>query len=232
MTTSSITSESSGHESTGLESSRSALSAASTVRVEVEIATLGTEAYAPRELIPLFHELIREQALDDLLIDVADYSHVPEGPGLVLVGHDAVISYRDRLGGPAGRRSLLYSRRRESWRPVEPATPASRLRAALCNTLAAGRVLEQRLGERMRWDTRSFEVTLNDRLSAPHGDATRLTWRSEIEGLAAATYPDARARIVVRGEDSRERLGFLVEGSVWVEPVEAILGRIAPGEES
>ncbi|HVS66368.1 MAG TPA: hypothetical protein VMT85_23015 [Thermoanaerobaculia bacterium] len=227
MTTTSITAGPAGREA-----SEAARSAASTVRLDVEIATLGSEAYAPGELIPLFHELIREQALDDLLIDVADYSHVPEGPGLVLIGHDAVISYRDRLGGPAGQRSHLYSRRRESRRPLEPATPAARLRSALRNTLAAARVLEQRLGERMRWDTRSFEVTLNDRLHAPHADATRLAWRPEVEALAARICADARFRVTDRGGDPRERVGFLVEGSAWVEPLDAILARIAPGEAS
>jgi len=207
---------------------------ASTVRVDVEIATLGDarapEPWAPADLIPLFHQLIREQALDDLLIDVADYSHVPEGPGLVLVGHDAILSYGERPGDAAGERvsraRLVYSRRRESWRAVEPATPAARLRAALRNTLAAARMLEQRLGERMRWDTRAFEVTLNDRLNAPHADATRLAWRSEVEALAAASYPESRPRVVDRGEDRRARVGFRVEGSAWVEPVDALLARL------
>ena len=34
------------------------------------------------KLIPIYHRWIQQHALaDDLLIDVADYSHVPAGPG-------------------------------------------------------------------------------------------------------------------------------------------------------
>ena len=32
------------------------------------------------QAIPVFHRWIQEQALPGLLIDVADYRHVPEGP--------------------------------------------------------------------------------------------------------------------------------------------------------
>jgi hypothetical protein len=221
MTTISTTTEPGGRELAAATPSTNA-----TVRIDIEIETLGSDAPAPAELIPLFHQLIHEQVLDDLLIDVADYSHVPEGPGLVLVGHDAVYHYRDRAGGPPGRRSLVYSRRRESWRPVEPPSPRARLRAALRNTPAAAHALEQRLGERLRWDTRSLEVTFNDRLTAPHAQATRLAWRPEVESRVAATFADGRPRVVDRGEDPRERVGFRVDGSAWVEPLEAVLGRL------
>ncbi len=38
--------------------------------------------------IPLFQVWIREQSLPDLLVDVANYVHVPQGPGLIVVGHE------------------------------------------------------------------------------------------------------------------------------------------------
>ncbi len=34
----------------------------------------------------LFHKWIQEDAVDGLLLDVADYKHVPAGPGIMLVG--------------------------------------------------------------------------------------------------------------------------------------------------
>lgn len=40
------------------------------------------------KVIATFHEWIAARALDEVLIDVADYSHVPGGPGVVLVGYD------------------------------------------------------------------------------------------------------------------------------------------------
>jgi hypothetical protein len=32
-------------------------------------------------VIPVFHRWIQEQIFDELLLDVANYSHVPDGPG-------------------------------------------------------------------------------------------------------------------------------------------------------
>ena len=38
--------------------------------------------------IPVFHRWIQRNVCEELLIDVADYRHVPAGPGVLLVGHD------------------------------------------------------------------------------------------------------------------------------------------------
>ena len=57
--------------------------------------------------IPVFHRWIQQQALPGLLLDVADYRHVPEGPGVVLVAHEAIYG----LDQGGGRLGLLYNRR-------------------------------------------------------------------------------------------------------------------------
>ena len=41
------------------------------------------------DMIVAFHTLIQRQKLDDTLIDVANYLHVPTGPGIILIGHQA-----------------------------------------------------------------------------------------------------------------------------------------------
>ena len=54
--------------------------------------------YAPepgigdQDFVPIFHDWIRDQSLANLvLFDVADYAHVPESPGIVLVTHEAQL---------------------------------------------------------------------------------------------------------------------------------------------
>ena len=59
-------------------------------------------------LIPAFHGWIREKRLAELVIDVVDYSHVTNGPGVVLVGHASDFYFGD-LDGAYG---LMYSRKR------------------------------------------------------------------------------------------------------------------------
>ena len=61
------------------------------------------------KLVPVFHEWIRAKKIpNELLIDVADYAHVPQGPGVVLIGHQSDY-YLDVADDRPG---LLYSRKR------------------------------------------------------------------------------------------------------------------------
>ena len=61
------------------------------------------------DFIPVFHRWIKDRVLtDDTLVDVANYAHVPEGPGVVLIGHGADY-FMDEGGGRLG---LLFNRKR------------------------------------------------------------------------------------------------------------------------
>src|SRR5690606_15621186 len=60
------------------------------------------------EFVPVLHTWIQQQSVaDHLLVDVANYAHVVDGPGIVLVSHEANI-HIDETGG---RRGLLYVRK-------------------------------------------------------------------------------------------------------------------------
>ncbi len=81
-----------------------------TVKYELKLFLDDASGVELEEFIPVFHDWIQTQQLAELLIDVADYRHVPQGPGIALIAHDAhyVMDLTDaRLG-------LLYSRRRET----------------------------------------------------------------------------------------------------------------------
>ena len=53
--------------------------------------------------VPVFHSFIQTHALPDhLLIDVGDYTHVPDGPGTVLVSHEANVYMDHTVGGRLG----------------------------------------------------------------------------------------------------------------------------------
>ena len=116
------------------------------------------------EYVPIFHQWIRERRLDELLIDVVDYSHVRHGPEVMLVGHesDYVI---DRTGGRLG---LLYAQKR-------PRTTASTPWLwALKRALAAGALLQHETSPTTPLALRSDALILRvaDRLLAPNSDAT------------------------------------------------------------
>jgi len=64
---------------------------------------------APLEsYIPVFHQWIRDAKLDELLIDVTDYTHVPRGIGVLLVGHGSDVA----IDQGEDRPGLLFCRKR------------------------------------------------------------------------------------------------------------------------
>ena len=62
------------------------------------------------DAIAVFHRWIQRRVAAELLIDVADYLHVPEGPGIMLIGHVAHCP----LDFSHGRFGLLYNRRKST----------------------------------------------------------------------------------------------------------------------
>src|ERR1700722_3370829 len=54
--------------------------------VNVKLLLGGTDEINLEPLIPVFHSWIRDKVSDELLLDIADYQHVIDGPGVVLIG--------------------------------------------------------------------------------------------------------------------------------------------------
>src|SRR5947207_13377236 len=82
--------------------------------------------------IPVFHRWIQDRVCPEMLIDVADYRHVPNGPGVMLIGHEANYS----LDTAKGRLGLLYSRKQPGGAAQED------LRQAFDAAVAARRPLQ------------------------------------------------------------------------------------------
>jgi hypothetical protein len=117
-------------------------------------------------LIPVFHSWIEGQNGDELLIDVADYSHVPAGPGVVLIGHEAnysVDNTAERLGVRYNHKAVFEGSN------LECLAQATRAALKACQRLEA----EPRLESRIRFNGQDIELSVNDRLVAPNNAATR-----------------------------------------------------------
>lgn len=168
--------------------------------------------------IDIFHEWIRRQALPGILIDVADYLHLRNGPGVVLVSHEANLSM-DRAENRLG---LMYQRK-----AAQAGTLAQRILAAIDVTLTACRLLEQEslLDGSLEFKGDEFVLVFNDRLLAPNSVSTFAALRSELDAVAGALWAQERFQIQHRSEDARERLA--VEFSITVPAdVEALLGNL------
>jgi hypothetical protein len=134
------------------------------------------------ELIPVFHRWIREDLIgDELMIDVANYEHVPKGPGIVLICDKAHFYFDER----AGRPGLRYRGRR-----VARATGAEAITRAFRSAMHAAELLESDpvLEGRYRFRTDEVEVAIYDRLRAPSTPATLVAVRPAIEEAVESVY--------------------------------------------
>jgi len=114
--------------------------------------------------VALFHEWIQKRVLPSVLIDVADYMHVPDGPGIILVGHATTFA----LDRGDGRFGLLAQRRR-------PDSDARRAIASVVRELlevATRLEADTRLAGALVFDRSVVRVELNDRLHARNTDAS------------------------------------------------------------
>ena len=137
-------------------------------------------AFDHEAIVPVFQRFIREHAFDELMIDVADYKHVKNGPGIVLVG-DANDYYLDE---GEGRPGLLFSRKRHG------AGPDGRLREGLARALRACKLLEEapELGGKLTFVSDEILVRLPDRLRAPNDDASFAEASKELSTLLDKLY--------------------------------------------
>ncbi|MEM7586593.1 MAG: hypothetical protein AAF560_24605 [Acidobacteriota bacterium] len=138
--------------------------------------------------IAVFHRWIREHTLDHLLIDVADYSLVPEGPGIMLIGHEGHYSI-DATDGLPG---LVYAHKRP-----QDGSFAERLLASWQRLSTAARLLEQEdslaAAPRLARDRLAFRI--NDRLLAPNTTDTLAAVDPDLRSLLREIYGDAEVEL-------------------------------------
>ena len=170
-----------------------------------------------RELVPVFHRWIQTRALDGLLVDVADYAHLNDGPQVVLVAHEGNLA----LDNTAGRLGLQYYRKQPSAGPL-----TARLRAMSRMLVRAATLLEEEpaLGGRLRFRGDELEFIANDRLLAPNTEEAFDSMRSGLEELLRQIYPGARYSIA-RAADPEERLTLTVRAAAPV-PLAALAERL------
>jgi hypothetical protein len=170
------------------------------------------------EFIPVFHRWIQTRALDELLIDVADYSHVYAGPGILLIAHEGDYGI-DETGN---HRGIAYHRKR----PLS-GTLTERLTQVCKRTLLAARLLERspEFADRVRFRGNRLHVLANDRLNAPNTGETWAAFEPALTGLLNKLYPGSEFTLE-RETDPKALFSVTVQSS---EPVgiDTLLDRLA-----
>lgn len=153
-------------------------------------------------LIGLFHRFIQEAALPGLLIDVADYAHVPDGPGVLLVGHD--VDYGLDLSG--GRAGLLTTRKH-----LDGASLSASLRSALEWGLRAVEAIEKDGSSGLHIDPRAVTIQVVDRLAGPNDELAYQALAREAAPVLADLYGEKVEVSRAHAEDARKCLALRAE---------------------
>lgn len=169
-------------------------------KINVKFFTVEKESVPLTVFIDIFHSWI--QATDGTYHDVADYSHMKNGPGIVLVAHDANV-HIDETGG---RRGLLYNRKT----PL-PGSNQEKLRVVLRAALENCRKLEHEPAVRgkLKFSGDEVLISINDRLLVPNTIESFQLVKPDVEAVAAQLFN--RASFALRyKEDSRQRFSIAV----------------------
>jgi len=167
------------------------------------------DTFSPAEFVPIFHKWIQTQSLaDHALIDVADYAHVPAGPGTLIVSSQANI-HMDRSDNRLG---LLYVRKL----PIEGATTfADTLEAVFKYALAAALKMEgdETLAGRLKFRTDEIAIGFNDRLLAPNSPETIAQYHPLVAAFAARLFPGQAVEVLPSSHSTNERIDLHIKSA-------------------
>ena len=151
----------------------------------------------------VFQRWIQENLLGELLIDVADYRHVFQGPGTVLIGHysDYTIDNRD------GRLGLIYTRKRQTTEDL-----ATQLRTSLQRVLKAAELLEQEAAFKpaLKFKANEIEVRFVDRLQFQNTPQTFDSIKDDVTAVLTEFYGVLPVQIEPVQHDPRELFALRV----------------------
>jgi hypothetical protein len=175
-------------------------------RLSVKIHAANPEVLNLEAVSPVFQRWIQEKAVEGVLIDVADYRHVPEGPGVLLIGHEGDYAVNEFDGRP-GVQYMVKIHEEQSLTDL--------LRIAFRRVLAAAQGLErERTLGGLRFNYGDVQINFVDRLNVPNTEASFEALSGEVAALLPA------GTITWAQQDPREFLGLNV----------VLDGAITPGE--
>ncbi|MGH7846962.1 MAG: hypothetical protein ACREQW_17600, partial [Candidatus Binatia bacterium] len=148
-------------------------------KINVKFFAADSHGIRLEDFIPIFNSWV--QASDGAYYDIADYSHVQAGPGILVVAHEANVSI-DCAGNRLG---LLYNRKQPlAGTNYEKLVMIFRAALENCRRLEE----EPRLDGKLKFLGHEALVIINDRLLAPNNEETFQRVRPEIESLARSLY--------------------------------------------
>jgi len=148
---------------------------------------------------------------------VADYSHVPGGPGVMLIAHEGNYAL-DETGQQRG--VVYYSKQKLTGELSERIAHVARKALQAAQLMRDDAEIEGKL----KLPGNRLEFFANDRLVAPNTDATYAEIEPALKAFLDRLYAGVRYTMT-RETDPKERLGVRVQ-AVGEVPIETLLARL------
>jgi hypothetical protein len=158
----------------------------------------------PVRVVDVFHSWVAKQSMPEMLVDVAELLHVPKGPGVIAVGHDADYTL-DHTGGVWG---MAYRRKTQL-----AGGNAERIVQALHAATHAARLLEDAFPGELRFSRTDFELIVNDRGLVPNTAETYAAVVPEIEAALRGLAGGGAFAFTRHDSDPRLRFGLTIKSS-------------------
>ena len=151
-------------------------------------------------------------------VDLADYAHVPRGPGIVLVGFRANFAFD--MADPAP--GTLYAAKKGL-----SGAHAERITAALksCLELSQRLVAEKEFPPGVHLNTAAWEIHFTDRLETPHAPAAVGELRPAVEQALNRLLGPGGYELLPQSDPSQAP-GFAVRAKCTA-PLDALLQRLS-----
>lgn len=182
-------------------------------RINAKLFVTDETAVSLTAIIPVFHRWIQTQAVPGLLIDVADYKHVKDGPGILIIGHEGDYA----LDQENGRSGLLYTRKRE-WHTDDF---KDRLRLVIGLAVQATQILANEESLSIEFRTDELRLTFPDRLNAPNTPETLATLQDDITAVLTEIYGSDGITLTAASDDVKRP--FAVQATIPNAPALADL---------
>ncbi|MBC8257290.1 MAG: hypothetical protein H8E85_08285 [Candidatus Marinimicrobia bacterium] len=160
-------------------------------------------SYPSKEFIPVFHNWIQTNSVPEhMLIDVIDYSHIPDGPGIMLIAHEGHFSLDKENNMPG----ILYSRKAKIVGDFQ-----KRFESVFGSSLQAAKLLQNNeIVSGVDFQSNSFRFISNDRLLAENNKENQELFSNTIDEMLIEKYPNGKWVIDDYSQEG-ERLAFTVK---------------------
>jgi len=149
-------------------------------RLAIKFNLKQNPTFPAKEIVPIFQRWIQEHAVEGMLIDVTSYTHVQDGPGVILIADEADYGY-DLSNGRVG---LRYTRKR-----FLPDTLQDAIRQVVRLAIVASQRLEdEELLEGVAFDYTSAEIGFLDRQNYQNTPAVFDAVQAELSQFLSELY--------------------------------------------